>query len=1204
MALRIPFTGVRSGEFITASSSGSQNKGSVLQIRGLYPPSKAAIATLDDTTVRDTFNNLPFFNELTVKERWNWLNENATSNSDLYLDGVPDLEVKFINLGGTAFYGSKTNFDAETVDQFLKGNPEDLEGYWPISEIMAMARGKPGSKGLKGRHTLVFRPGNWVLQEAEAKQTIFDGLIYDLSAQFFATATMEELPGNYFRVFKSEASNPLVPDFALRVDTTRKEPLTWDILTRLAGEDYVEDMNRIKPFIEWFPPALHKSLLQKIIRTRCTQVEYADQTFESGAALLATLSLLMLHPGSFVPNIQTFVSGMESAAKRLAVSICEDAYVEDKNAIAVLFASALIAKHDRKWQPPDELIVEWFKTALLAQRDPRMYDYRHRTWNGTLPEWDEMVLSYMLLRELKSFESDIKMMGSIAELGSTYRKPVQDRILMDPMPLIHCVDQHTFTEIGHFFQYSDLGTLLAPEYGKLFNQIWDVSSGVNPRDGHYRDWKSTPQFRAVREAQRLTWISKIQSPEERQPRDEIKGESYKFKYNLHRSWLAGMIGLIEVKLGNTSCYVVLRTDDIRQLTAVKRPSRDKKSATELTPEEKEQAVEKAKQILRAGVKLQVPDTLPQFKGAIAYLYSDSADSEEEYYLALNRSKVMEAWSDLTQLEYDLPIHPEGELSMEAALTYQGNGIMKGADDKLRQILEQTDVKVLRRLATYLRGSKSKILLHKIGRDGDGVDFTVLPEDTGVNNFLCSLCCLYPAALERSDMGFNVRNGPLLWSLKTTIRQYLSNLSETDQEEIWAPIEGDGRPLWEHQHDSVEMMKERLIDGYGGNEIWIDVGLGKTLIFEHLLKWLIDTGRMPPHCVYTMPPSAVNSVTREFDNFGIPYQQIDMRLTNKQGIKTLTPGIVNIVLHDHMRMNGMDQQLKELAPQMLFIVDEFHKTLAKTIRSSIALEVVRLSRYFIAMSGTIIKDQNPQDLIEWLQEIVEFEVTEKNYWVAIGALISKKVALNINIDREVIEAPLLDEKAYYQTVPKGLGGTAIHLNIKEALRYSMDAMTVEIINQIKLYLSYNERVFVVAKDTVHQRQIHDSLFEDGTLSSNREIHLIDRNNPITLDPSDAKTPIRVVITTIQHAEGYTLSLIRIGITGVYFSNQATRDQLLGRIVRISQQSSEVRWITVHAGLLSYIFKRYEAARSIAEAMKGFAEDVNLNVEDIRKSLSLA
>lgn len=108
-----------------------------------------------------------------------------------------------------------------------------------------------------------------------------------------------------------------------------------------------------------------------------------------------------------------------------------------------------------------------------------------------------------------------------------------------------------------------------------------------------------------------------------------------------------------------------------------------------------------------------------------------------------------------------------------------------------------------------------------------------------------------------------------------------------------------------------------------------------------------------------------------------------------------------------------------------------------------------------------------------------------------------------------------------------------------------------------------------------------------------IFLIGKDSSINLTPIDPPpgTPIpQAVITTSNHSEGYSLSRLRVMITGVYFSNQASRSQLEYRLNRIGQLH-DIRILVIHAGIISYIHKHYEKARSLAQCIKGFASEAN-------------
>lgn len=1182
MDLRVNQTGIRNGEFITSSPSGKQNKGMVMQIRGLYPPDIQEVKKLNFVTLRDVFNVIPFFTNMSAEDRKEWLIDNSIDMRKVYLEDV-ELWVKIVKIGSNNFL-TKT-LDKDIIDGLLRGNSDDPEGYWRLTDVYNLFPRKPGSKARKT--TLVFRPSNWSLMIPKTSVSKYTGMYIDLDDGILSSGTIETGtietgpigtgPKKIYKIELESRGKAYMSDMAI-MSSSRGSPLTEDKLFSMASKYVdIDVMNQIKDIICWFPPSMHKSLIQKLIRTRCQQVEYGGKTYDASATLLTSLSLLFLNPGVFVPNIRRFVTGMESSTKRLAVSICEDSYTTNFNALLSLYAASLVAQTDRNWLPTDKLLDEWFRLAIQAQTDSRLFDYDFHNYQENITQFDPLSVSYLILAEIRSFKTDIDMMGSIAQNFGRAAKSFDSRMTI--MPILQAVDHHAFTEIAYYLPYT--GT----PYEEVFGNIWKYVSAVNPRKEIYKNYVLTMEnedfVKNVRRSQRDVWISKMYQPQNR-PTTELTTD---FSYTLDPSWLAGMIGPIEIKLSKSVAIVVLKVDNIYNMTAVKKPQRDSKAANFLTDEEIGQAVRKAKLKLSKGIKLSnVPSTLPLFKDSTVTLV------EDRYIITVNGQNYL--WSDIINLQYVFPVHqPLPGDSVYNSLLYTGDGIEAGAE-VIETIFSKFNRDVIRRLSTFLTGYKSSIELGKISRDGTGTYYQVFPEDTAVNHILSYISVKYPAALVKCKSGFKVKVGPLLWTIRDTINQRMAQTVNFDKK--WKIPLPETRKRWEHQIDSYNQMVARNEAGKKGHLMWITVGLGKTMITLDYLAYLIESGKMPSYCVYSLPASAIDNIQVELDRRGIPHKLLDGRKASKDTYKRVDPYIVCLIKHDHLRLGGLDDTLKRLAKDMVFIVDEFHKTLGKSIRTSLALEIARLSYDFVGMTGTIIKDTNYDELIQWLEQIVEFEVTEKNYWVAIGALVSRKVCTKVVVDRQMIEISLPPDLAerYYSLVPEKLGGHATQIKFNEAVNLCYEAVTREMVKDIYNYVMAGEGVFVVAKDITHQKVIQKMLIQQGL--SETAIHLFEKDNQITLT-AEYDGPIKVVITTKRHAEGYTLTKFRIMIMSVYFTNQATRDQLEGRINRIGQESDEIKIHIYHTGILTYINNRYEKARTLAQALKGFAAEVGIDYD---------
>ena len=1186
MSHSVGVIGVRSGETLKAAAKAKQCRGTSMVVRGDFPPLFSWRDSIGDEVIRDTLNRYSFFRDMTLEERKEWLSEHEHPDKNLYLQDIPDLYVKFITIGGEFFMKALSE---ETINMLLQGNPSDPEGYWLVRDVYNMFPRKPNSRAR--RHTLIFRPGNWVVSTDEMTVDTFSGVCFSIE------------DGSIYQGENTKCVSVVpVPESLARLNlsqigiTTRLgnniQQLRFENLTELCGSMGldVDIMNSVYKLISWFNPSTHKSLIQKILRTRCDEVEYCNVLYPAREVLITTFCMLLCHPGAFVPNIQRFVSGAESALTGLAVSIAEDAYVEEGRQLLSLLCGAWMAQNVKSWKPPIALIASWIGTALTALEDVRMYEYNFRQIRGVITEWSPWYGCYYLLSAIRSFSTDEAMMCSIAENRGIPRRDVDITTPLGAwspnaskriMPIVHCIDQHCFTDIAHYLTYETVRQI--GSYGEVFGMIWDDATGINPRklEYHGHDFLRGIRGRSseIRMAQIMAWISRMYTP---QPRG-VNGRTVSMTYKLDSGWLSSLIGSREITIGKTIAIVMIHPDDIYQYVAVKKPSRDKHVSPELTEEEKVQATSAFKNLLVRGVPLtNVPSTLSMLSGGTIVL-------TDEYYF-IDKSGAYVTWDEASSLVLTLPCHNQEQITSPTytALTLTGDGVMDNADVLFSEFLDSLSPDVIRRSLIYL-SFNSVIDIHHIGRDGSGTDYSVSVHDTGVNYLLSMICCLYPGALVKRKSKFIVKNGPLMWILINRIRSRTRTTSTNN----WNMAGPETRTLWEHQKEALS----NLIETRHNKKvriIWIPPGLGKTAIITNYISHCIDNNIMPKYCVYTLPPSAMATITREFSIMNIPYVHLDMG-ASAVGNKDLFPGVVNIIYHDHLRMH---KNIKLFAPEMMFIVDEFHKTLNATIRTSTALEISHLASDVIAMTGTLIKDTHMEPIIKWLEQAVQFEVTTKNYWVALSSIISRKIQTKIVVERVVLESPFTPSETseYYSSVPANLGGTSSSINFKKAVDISYNSISRSIIEMAMLHINSGLGVFIVARNISHQHYLQSCLVSRGVT----DIFLIGNGRSISLTPTDPPPGVpvpRVVITTVQHSEGYNLTRFRIMITGVYFTNQATRDQLEARINRIDSVSPTIRIVVIHSGIISYIHTNYEKARSLSAALKGFAKDINLSSNDI-------
>ena len=274
MIIPIPVsrTGIRSGESIAGPNNRSQTRGIIMKIRGFYQPNLDRVKLLTSLELRDTFNNIPFFDKMDENVRLNWLSDNATHLKDVYLEDT-NIEVKFVRISGNNFFTKQ--LDSDTISKLLDGNPNDTEGYWPIRTIYDLFPRKPGSRARK--HTLVFRPNNWGLFIQQKQVKSYQGWYLNLN-----DFSLKQGKVNEGQIYSYELEIPI----ALVVTKSRSTPLTEEHLFNLFQEyGDLGQMQKIKSIIKWFPPALHKSLIKKIIRTRAKYNTYNEDIYPHPKAL-------------------------------------------------------------------------------------------------------------------------------------------------------------------------------------------------------------------------------------------------------------------------------------------------------------------------------------------------------------------------------------------------------------------------------------------------------------------------------------------------------------------------------------------------------------------------------------------------------------------------------------------------------------------------------------------------------------------------------------------------------------------------------------------------------------------------------------------------------------------------------------------------------------------------------------------------------
>lgn len=915
----------------------------------------------------------------------------------------------------------------------------------------------------------------------------------------------------------------------------------------------------------YFTAASYKSLIQKTIRYSPLRIELSNgETIDSTKFVEEVFSVLFNHPGSFVPDLRRFVRGNESAMKRLAITIVEDSYIEDADIIVVdLLAHTLLAQKIPGWRPSRRKYELWKSIAGRAINEQKVFIYDRPTDlanNRQHVSTSGFALASYLLDMIGSFPTDITMISSIHKNnGRTSTMKCISRPLT--MPIHHCIDQHWSPGFIYLFpiEYVRNNSLNNDKpYANIFDDVWFNVSALNPRKEKLCQSEIRSMIESAQEIYHRFRLGLLKDNH----RELIGTRNLKLEYP--ESWIASRVG--PIMLSKPHAMVTINPENIDILVATRKPSRNSRDR-KLSAKDEENAIEAARVRLRSGIHgVKLVRSQHNIQEGINETYEIDGKSLCDF---MNQEITLNVFKNNNQ-SISLPMRPEQDHSMD---------IMENDIDMIENIMNVCTISEINRAIYYIKMSSDVIRFANVSRSGGGTKSIITKDEVISYQIISYIGTIYPFALQvrQKDIAvFDVKYPLFIRRIGDFLSLRIN--SKSVNVTCFSNI-GDKRGLvpFNHQIDAVNEMITRTMRGNNGNFIWIPVGMGKTYIVCSYLAYLISNNMCPKFVVYTLPKSATASVKLEIESWNFKVNTI-VPLKNKKW--NLDCKMVNMIEHDHLRL--IQNDLLSIAPESIFIVDEVHKTLASTQRTGAALNVASLSKLFVALTGTPTINSDMSLLINWLKLVVDYPIDTRTFWIAINSMVSKVVNTGVIVDTRSINAEFNDEEReiYYKLVGRKLGGTndrATNADLLRAIEVCYEACDRIMIDLTLEWM--DDGVFLVSRNTDHQLKLKKELEVRGVSN----IGLVDKDTTWYLEKPTDPGP-NIIITTVRKSEGYTLTKLGTMITSVYFSNLATRQQLQGRINRVSQIRNLVREFTVYAGLLEFVMAKYDNVRNINMIME--------------------
>lgn len=1250
----ISVTGARPGEYISGHRVGAEN--GTIYVSNLIPPSETRINTImgsDQTSINQFYVNLrkiPFFSKLTNKQILSWLKNPSDATKSItpptIVKSIGDYNknITFIDLPKKI----TEIFNDEEIQQTILEKPIKYE---ELVELILKYNGK---------NVLTFSPEYWHVHCVPPMITYSN----------FRSIGKPKLKINLLDYDYQLTDD----DYLLKINF--HDNLDVGIYIGKSNEPYsnldaqLDQLLTPNDLLTFDPIILDgfkkislsglKSMLQKIIRFRPLVVSFINNEPNNKISgkhfLLLVFKLLLIHPGSLNPTTHYFNTGLESLLKRLAVISVEDTHPDRVEDTLSLMWGAYLARIIKNWKPPIQLIEHWIQIAFKLYNNPNysVFDV-NRAKSLILPKIIdssspfEQCANLLTNNYLGSMSGDLLM---FTDLIHNYQIKTGNIEQPDVMMISHCIDQHWSPNLVYTchpnvvkkYQSSNKSKPFSTFFSFLFSKL----TGMNPRKTNLKtinDIAKSGDIKQIKFGQKRLWniITELRfEPIKYSVVDNI----HNIDYQLHDSWISGMIGEISTDYNDiVSC---IRIDDLSEPVPIKKlnPSafRSPKNIAEkleIPSEIEASVIYDTKKKLSSGLKL-----LSSVVPSDIFVNLKAKYDNNQYVLFDNDHHFL--WNNIKNIN---TVYQSHEIDVGDnffnAYRINYNTIASNHLELLNKCLATFQISELQYILRYIDTFDTIIELPKIKRDGSGDTESVDIKIIDTNWFLLQLVTIYPGIIYLVGLSkFKIKNLPSFRWIVIQIKNHLFS-QKIKQSNQWINqfedtmiIQSKPRQPMTHQSECLDQMIKTHNSGIKGHFIWIPTGMGKTYITLSYLKYLKNNNSLPDYIVYTLPSSAIGTVIDEMFNFGIKINIIDRtkthtliknlvktkpsiaknklfltysKLVDGQPYCTLLPHCINLIEHDHVR--ECPDQLREIAHNSVFIIDEIHKTIKsgdkETLRSHHIMILAKLSYEFIGMTGTAVVNNDMYQLMPWMKLIIPYTLNKFNYLTSLSTMIARKYDTGhivhideIEVDESELNSDLL--KQYKKLVPIELGGTNPHFirnNLQKAINLCYHMIDSIMINKCMLLVENGEYVMLVAINNQHQIRLAKQLIDQGfnpndlfILAKNiQDSELsVDYGFTLNLTPKLVADNIvhgyKIVIVTVNRCEGYSLNYLTAMIQAPYPSNQAKRDQLMGRINRIEMTIKHIYYYTYHTLILTHMLKRHNNVKRLEDFYNQLAIEI--------------
>lgn len=445
------------------------------------------------------------------------------------------------------------------------------------------------------------------------------------------------------------------------------------------------------------------------------------------------------------------------------------------------------------------------------------------------------------------------------------------------------------------------------------------------------------------------------------------------------------------------------------------------------------------------------------------------------------------------------------------------------------------------------------------------------------------------------------------------------------------LPGQPAALQDHQRTvldelAVRVARQRILHHF----VRLAVGAGKTtiaLLYFRLLSVLMGSDSV--FCLFATTSEALNKVVE--DSRALGYQTVVLNrpaevvdFVNQMPQRLGAPSAA-FVTHTTLKNETTMQAMQHVIGRAVLVMDEVHKTMGGGTQIGERMyQLAEQALSSLAMTATPLRNTRERmALRRWVQLGVQFPCMETAAFnVAINSIVTAPVRLKIptvayNYDLllpdewasvygdDSVEAFNETRRIVLSTLPERMGGTSESRSfnvagLERAFQAAYVATDTAIANFVVAHLArgydaqtdvYTVRPFVLARDKKHAGLLADSirllLAKQMEITASTAVWSPPQQGSwqqpafgATQFPDLAAPNVPLVAVMPQrHNTGYEATHFNFVVGAVYPSNQADREQIVGRVARFGQRTAPIQVHRFSAGITTLMLRNHIYAANL-------------------------